>query len=536
MTIYQIFTIFLSLTLISCEGAGAKVAINDSTTKSIIKYFAPRINKVITNIHIDDQSFKVKKIKITLSEINFGISNFSPDLVNVKFLEPDIINIKVKNIKGWGKFKGKFKWAFISNTERVNFDLKDLDVDADIKLTNRIKDGKILPNAIIQKLIFNYDYDFSFHGSLAGILNIVKKPIKNAINKNLNKIIQEQSQEGLNIGLNLIPIYIPINDKKGYAIDYSLISTPKIRQNYLLFNSYASFINTKIPDTQSKKFPLPENVTDYNINGKQLQVYVSDFVINRALYTFYKTGDLLYLIKPEILPKELPIKLDTTYLNTIFWGMSDIYGKGKLCDMLISVYSNPKVDLNSKYAHFYLPSNVSINVRGNDTPAITFTTDVHLELDFQILENINISGYINEMKINNTKIYESKIPSVTPELITGEFDIVFTIIKPFLNSFIKSNLTFPIPSVEGIKFTDMTIQRFENYVAVNYNMIFEGMMFNKYNGIVKCDGNKVVKFNRKFMKFYCGFDNKEDLIKEKKRRKEIRKTIKNKFNNFNNRN
>ena len=150
MTIYQIFTILLSLTLISCEGAGAKVAINDSTTKSIIKYFAPRINKVITNIHIDDQSFKVKKIKITLSEINFGISNFSPDLVNVKFLEPDIINIKVKNIKGWGKFKGKFKWAFISNTERVNFDLKDLDVDADIKLTNRIKDGKILPNAIIQ--------------------------------------------------------------------------------------------------------------------------------------------------------------------------------------------------------------------------------------------------------------------------------------------------------------------------------------------------------------------------------------------------
>ena len=523
MTIYQIITILFSLTLISCEGAGAKVAINDSTTKSIIKYFAPRINKVITNIHIDDQSFKVKKIKISLSEINFGISNFSPDLVNVKFLEPDILNIKVNNIKGWGKFKGKFKWAFISNSERVNFDLKGLDVDVDIKLTSRVKDGKILPNANIQKLNFKYDYDFSFHGSLAGILNIVKKPIKKAINNNLDKIIKQQSEEGLNIGLNLIPIYIPINDKKGYAIDYSLISTPKIRQNYLLFNSYASFINTKIPETQSKKFPLPENVPDYNINGKQLQVYVSDFVINTALFTFYKTGDLSYLIKPEILPKELPIKLDTTYLNTIFWGMSDIYGKGKLCDMSLSVYSNPKVDLNNKYAHFYLPTNVSINVRGNNTPAITFTTDVHLELDFQILENINISGYIN-----NTKIYESKIPSVTPELITGEFAIVFTIIKPFLNSFIKSNLTFPIPSVEGIKFTDMTIQRFENYVAVNYNMIFDGMKFNKYNGIVKCDGDKVIKFNRKFMKFYCGFDNMEDLIKEKKRIRMKRNIIKNK--------
>jgi hypothetical protein len=74
----------------------------------------------------------------------------------------------------------------------------------------------------------------------------------------------------------------------------------------------------------------------------------------------------------------------------------------------------------------------------------------------------------------------------------------------------------------------MTIQRFENYVAVNYNMIFDGMKFNKYNGIVKCDGDKVIKFNRKFMKFYCGFDNMEDLIKEKKRIRMKRNIIKNK--------
>ena len=525
MTKYQIILFLLSLNLISSnEGAGAKVAINDNTTNSILKYFAPRINAIITNVKIDDQ-----KIKVWLTEINFGISNFSPDLVNVTFNEPDIINIKVNGIKGWGKFKGKFKWSFISNSERVNFDLKDLSVDADLKLTSKIVNGKILPNSTITKLIVNYDYDFKFHGSLAGILNLVKKPIKKAINKNLDKIIVEQSQAGLKIGLDLIPIYIPINDKKGYALDYSLISTPKVQKKYLLFNSYASFINIKIPDTESKKFPLPENVPDYNINGKQIQVYVSDFVINTALYTFYKTGDLSYLIKPEMLPEQLPIKLDTTYLNTIFWGMSDIYGKGKECEMSISVYSNPKVELNDKFAHFYLPSNISINVRGNySSPAILFTTDIHLEVDFQILETIIITGYINEMKINNTKVLETKVPLVTSELIDGEFYVVFGILKPFLNAFIRNNLTFPVPSVEGIKFTDMTIQRFENYVAVNYNMIFDGMKFNKYNGIVKCDGDKVIKFNRKFMKFYCGFDNMEDLIKEKKRIRMKRNIIKNK--------
>ena len=539
MTKYQIILFLLSLNLISSnEGAGAKVAINDNTTNSILKYFAPRINAIITNIKIDDQYFKVKKIKVWLTEINFGISNFSPDLVNVTFNEPDIINIKVNGIKGWGKFKGKFKWSFISNSERVNFDLRDLSVDVDLKLTSKIVNGKILPNSTITKLIVNYDYDFKFHGSLAGILNLVKKPIKKAINKNLDKIIVEQSQAGLKIGLDLIPIYIQINDKKGYALDYSLISTPKVQKKYLLFNSYASFINVKIPETESKKFPLPENVPDYNINGKQIQVYVSDFVINTALYTFYKTGDLSYLIKPEMLPEQLPIKLDTTYLNTIFWGMSDIYGKGKECEMSISVYSNPKVELNDKFAHFYLPSNISINVRGNySSPAILFTTDIHLEVDFQILETIIITGYINEMKINNTKVLETKVPLVTSELIDGEFYVVFGILKPFLNAFIRNNLTFPVPSVEGIKFTDMTIHRFERYIGVNYNMIFEGMK-NVGKELVNCSEGMFTKLNNESGYYYCEFEENKDLKKRKIKKIKVienlidkSKKIKNKFNN-----
>ena len=51
------------------------------------------------------------------------------------------------------------------------------------------------------------------------------------------------------------------------------------------------------------------------------------------------------------------------------------------------------------------------------------------------------------MKINNTKVLETKVPLVTSELIDGEFYVVFGILKPFLNAFIRNNLTFPVPSV-----------------------------------------------------------------------------------------
>ena len=166
-----IFLLFFAFALCQ-EDSGLRGAINESTVASFIKYISPEIIKEVSSIKIPDQSFTVKagiKVKISLTEIGISISNFSPEIVNVDFEEPDYIIVTIRDLKAKGGFKGKFKWSFISNTERVDFDFKSVNVDMKLKLLTRDVDGKKLPNAIFEVFNLNYDFDFTFHGSLAKI-------------------------------------------------------------------------------------------------------------------------------------------------------------------------------------------------------------------------------------------------------------------------------------------------------------------------------------------------------------------------------
>ena len=57
------------------------------------------------------------------------INNFSPEIVDVNFESPDIIHVTITDLKAKGGFKGKLKWSFISNTEKVDFDFKSVNIN-----------------------------------------------------------------------------------------------------------------------------------------------------------------------------------------------------------------------------------------------------------------------------------------------------------------------------------------------------------------------------------------------------------------------
>ena len=458
------------------KGAGLNGALFQDVSKSVIQIFYPDIQKAITDINIPDQEFDVDIITVSLTNIHFGITNFQVESVTCEFISPDIIRVHVKDIKGWGRFSSKFSWAFISLSEDVDFDLYDFDIDCDIKLLSKEKEGKLLPDALLQNINYNIDFDFTLHGDLSEILNLVKGPIKSVILDELDNFIINESNEALQQGLSLIPLDIDINLEKGYAIDYTLVETPSISSegNFLLFNSYAKFINKNIPDTKEDRYPLPLGIPKYNTTGKKAQFYITDYVINSALYTFYRTGDLMYTVTPEILPEDFPFKLTTTYLGEILlFGIEEIYGENKECEITFNVIDEPIVNLDEKIMKFNVPTKTTVNVRGFNDSAIIFTNMVEVKVELRLLEDVNITGYIYELSISQTNITYNNLPKVTEEIIENGFGYISDIIKPFLNLFIVNNLHFEIPSVKGIKFTNMTISHNIKYIEGNYNFVFE---------------------------------------------------------------
>ena len=453
------------------EGAGLKGAIDLKTSYLIVKYFTPDINKEISNIKVKNQTLSYKGRLVTLSNMNFGISNYSHDKVKIYFEPPNIIHLFLQNIKAWGRFNVSFDFLFGKIHESVNFDIKNLSVDTKVMIKSKIVNGKKYPDAVVIYLNYVYDFDFKLSSALGQVISIFKSLIKEAIRKEINSQINKEINHGLQIGLNKIPMEIIVDKKRGLVIDYSLISTPFIQNNFIIFNSYARFINKNIKETQNKdNYFLPLKVPSYDLLGKASQVYVSEYVINTALFTFFKSRDLEILIIPEMLPQNLPIKLNTSWLGIIFKDISDVYGEDIPVNIKLIVCENPQMILKQKMISFILPTNIEVIVQGFEGIAVKFKTTFFVDAELKFFEECKISANIKNLNIQNTKIIWGYIDDDNfAANVEKQFNTLKMIALPFINFFVLKNMHFDIPVFRGIKFTDLTISHHENFVIVNYN-------------------------------------------------------------------
>ena len=453
------------------EGAGLKGAIDLKTAYLIVKYFTKDINKEISNIKVDDQTFKIGDNKIRLKNINFGISNYSHERVKINFEHPNCIHLFLQNIKAWGKFNAKFKLLIVKLKESVNFDIKDLSVEAKVKIKSKKVNERLFPDAEVIYLNYYYYFDFKLSSSLGKLISLFKSHIKDLIRKEIDKVIRKEINHGLQIGLNKIPMEIKVDKKRGLVIDYSLISTPFIQNNYILFNSYARFINKNIKETQDKdNYFLPFKVPSYDLLGKSSQVYVSDYVINTALFTFFKSKDLEILITPDMIPNNLPIKLNTSWLGIIFKDISNVFGEDIPVNIRLIVSENPQMILKEKMISFILPTNIEVLIQGFEGVAVKFRTTFFVDAEFKVFEDCKISGNIKNLTIEKTKIVWGYTEDENfSNNIEKQFNTLKIIALPFINIFVLKNMHFDLPVIRGIKFTDLTISHHENFVIVNYN-------------------------------------------------------------------
>ena len=387
------------------EGAGLKGAISKNASQLIVKYFTPDINKEITNIKVKDQNLSYNGTTFTLTNMNFGISNYSHDKVQIYLEPPNIIHLTLENIKGWGRFNASFDFFIGKINESVSFDIQNLIVDTKVMIKSKIVNEKRYPDAVVIYLSYKYDFDFKLSSALGKVISIFKSLIKERIRNEINSLINKQINHGIQIGLKKIPMEIVVDKKRGLVIDYSLVSTPFIQNDYILFNSYARFINKNIKETQNiDNYFLPFKVPSYDLLGKTSQVYISEYVINTALFTFFKSRDLEIVITPEMLPQNLPIKLNTSWLGIIFKDISDVYGEDIPVNIKLIVCENPQMILKEKMISFILQTNIEVIVKGFEGIAVKFKTTFFVDAELKVFEECKISGNIKNLNIQNTKI------------------------------------------------------------------------------------------------------------------------------------
>ena len=504
------------------EGGGLKGAIDLQTAYLIVKYFNYDINKEISRITVGDQKIKIKKgISCKLQKIVFGISNYSHEKVKLSFEPPDKIHIDIDGLEAWGSIKTKFKVVLINYTENINMKIKNFKLNADITIKTKEVNGKLYPDAVISKIGEKYDFDFKLKSNFGKLVGLFKKSIKKVVTKEITKLLNKELKKLLKKGLSLIPTVIVVDKNKGYIIDYSLISPPIIEKNFILFNSYARFINTKIEETQNiNNYTRPFSIPSYDLKGKSSQVYLSDYVINTALFTFFKTRDLELVVKPSMLPKNLPlIKLNTSWLNIIFKDLSITYGMDKAVNIKLIVSENPKLVLKEDMISFNLPSNIELMVEGVKEIAVKFKTNFVVDVILNVLENNRISGNIKSLNIENTQIISSYTEDEEfGSKVEKQFNLMKGLALPFINMFVLKNINFKLPVIKGIKFTDLTVSHHNNFLIINYNF-----QYNEEENIPKEEKKKENEDKKKE-------DKKEDKKEEDKKEEEKKNEEKGKEN------
>jgi hypothetical protein len=470
------------LSLLICafsDKAGVKTVIKLDTVVEAERKFLPKFINQIGDVNVPDQEFsfdaKLFTVHAYLTNIHFSIKNLQAQNINIVFLEPNIIRINAAIISGAGSFDVRFKAGFVSETDHVNVSVNRVDCQADVLLTQTESSiaGKFLPSGYVKDIGFPvFDFDFDIHGSLiAGIVDLVKSIIKDKIRdeivSSLVSNIKSESGKAIEAAVKKLPVYFNVNDI-GLDVDVSIITPPVIKNNYLILNANGAVVNHNVPESLNPPFPIPENLPYYDEMGKNAQVFLTEYSVNTALNTLYLSHLLEYRVKSDDIPSDSPFKLDTTWLNTIFTGIVDVYGKNKKVDILCMASNNPIVSI-SDILHSDCRAVCSLLVlldSGDYDQALKFETSIHADGKASLKELGIVQAEILSMKLSDSRIIETKIKDATIAGIEMVFNFTAKIMIPVVNAKYLSNITVNIPSFQGVVFTNSFMNALNGYAEV----------------------------------------------------------------------
>ena len=458
--IYLIYLIF-TLEIISCiELTGIKFEVNEEMANAALYHFYPYINNYIKDMPIDD--IHVSR-GINIRDIKAGISNFTPDKVKFTFKESGI-NIKITDLKAHIFIRAYISKFIVSFTKHATADINSFSLDANIRVTSKIVNGSLYPDA---EFIETPKHDIDLDVNIGGVLSILESYAQDELKKGINNFFENESNKFLKLALEQIPIVIPIDKSKGYSIDYSLVNPIRMKNGYLEVNSYALLFNENINDTKKKKRIALSYVPEMVKIDKQYQLFISQYSINSALFTFFRTDPLSLNLDSKI--------VNSALLSLILPGINQKYGNDNVI-IYFNTRKEGELELNKDGVIGKIYGKIIIKLKG--TGEVIFKCDVDLTTNVEIIvkNSISITGNIHSLNIKVGNIDENK--SSSEILIEKNINAVTSAVLPLANEIIENGVNFTLP----VFFKGIKIEHNKQYIKITYTLRKE-LLFEELNKV-----------------------------------------------------
>ena len=311
----------------------------------------------------------------------------------------------------------------------------------------------------------------SFHGGSSWVYKVVDKiaDFDKLLSKHFEPTFCKGVMEGINNqgnkALESLPVTVKID--KYAEINYALVTDPIYTTNYVAMSHKGEF--ESLADPTDAPFSPPV-LPDINNTNQMIYVWLTEYIANTAGLVYHNVGFFAYNITPDMVPKELPIKLNTASFKGI---IPELYNKYPNMGIELGIRTTkpPHLQINPGSANLTAVGEIIVQVilPNNElqpvfTLGLSVVTNIFFWIHSESTDQI-VSGNVTLLKFN-FDVTSSNVGSFSVEHLNKAVNYLVDlfVIKAF-NYFGAKGIAVPL--VDGVSFINPKLQFGEGYILIS---------------------------------------------------------------------
>ena len=312
--------------------------------------------------------------------------------------------------------------------------------------------------------------DISFSGGGSSIFNLLRKKFEQVIKSHFSSALCTfitKETERLGKKLDSSPFTARLDDFAN--LDYSLTQPPVYTTNYMAVSIKGEFYplnksNYTLPYSPSSLPPI-------HVRESMISVWITDYLVKTAGAALFESGKLSYTITPKLVPKNLPIGLNTTTLKFLIPSLYEHYPNMPV-QIPIECTKPPQYSTSPAGASIAVFGNAKLEViRPNETYAVAFVLSIKVTADLTAsLENGHGGTLaILKGKVSNVdatfRLAHSNIGNFNTASLFEDLNFLLkSVLVPYINKIGKHGAK--TPSFNGMHLTNPKLKFKDKYIVL----------------------------------------------------------------------
>eukprot|EP00331_Platyophrya_macrostoma_P012927 CAMPEP_0176417248 /NCGR_PEP_ID=MMETSP0127-20121128/6786_1 /TAXON_ID=938130 /ORGANISM="Platyophrya macrostoma, Strain WH" /LENGTH=496 /DNA_ID=CAMNT_0017797393 /DNA_START=3 /DNA_END=1493 /DNA_ORIENTATION=+ len=485
------FTLFLFFLAVNSQNPGIKVAVTHDFFVQFQKSILPQLVAKIGNIEVASiQSGGLTLSNLVVSEISLPAESlrlsFNDDHLSVA---SDSFGLRIDLNAAYDLYLFSIGFNMVITCSNSSF-------LTDFGFAYAQKNIALKMNEFILQ-INNLDLYFPAWLTdkiIGSIVRLFLGSIQDMLSDNLSKALGGVVEESVNKIIDTMPGYTPIPGTIA-GVDYNPNQSPKISANYFSVNLNGTFYNADtglfVPPV-----PLPAMIPDYDeTTGGSTQVFISDYMINTALYTFWQAGLLKTRVTQDLIPAQAPLNLNIQWLQVFIPEVAKYYSPSVQVAFDVEVSEFPLAAITPHDVEAKLTSIVTIYAvqdgKFTKIASLEGAVDIHANAS---VSNWKVSPFVSNATFFNYSVIHSDVGSIDAGLFEQGMNLMMGLVIPALNA---QSIVVDLPTLPYIDLATLKVSCFPGYLEITATPTFKIPSEDKINFIF----DSAYQYNPKALEF-----------------------------------